>query len=88
MATIQQLEERIKDLERNADRGQARPTGGGGGSNCPTVLVLPAIPTGGMREVFWTSVGAGTGDDQVWRAFAGQGAWTPTQFTSILSGTP
>lgn len=49
---------------------------------------LPAIPGSNMLEVFWTSDGDGTGDDQVWRAYAGQTAWTPTQATSSLSGVP
>ena len=53
-----------------------------------TVDALPAIPTTGMLEVFWTSVSTGDGDDQVWRAYVGQTAYTPTQFTSSLSGTP
>jgi len=59
-----------------------------GGSDVAIVTSLPAIPTSGMLEVFWTSAGVGTGDDQVWRVYAGQSAFTPTQFTSSLSGTP
>ncbi len=61
---------------------------GGGGLNVATVEVLPAIPATGARFVFWTSAGAGTGDDQMWVAFAGQSAWTPVQFLTSLSGVP
>jgi len=56
------------------------------GSDVPVVLVLPAIPTDGMAEVYWTSLGGGTGDDQVWRAYANQAAWTPTQKFTAKSG--
>ncbi len=47
-----------------------------------TVSSLPPIPEGGMREVFWT------GDNQIWKVFAGQSKWTATQYTSSLSGVP
>lgn len=53
-----------------------------------TVEVLPVLPTTGFEEVFWTSVGAGTGDDQVWRAHAGDTKWTPTQRFTSHSGVP
>lgn len=53
-----------------------------------TVDSLPAIPASGMLEVFWASTSPGDGDDQVWRAYAGQSAWTPTQKSSTLSGIP
>jgi len=62
--------------------------GGGGGLSVATVLTLPAIPASGAKFVFWTSAGAGTGDDQIWVAYAGQTAWTAMQFLSSLSGTP
>lgn len=62
--------------------------GGGTTMRVQTVLALPAIPTTGMKEVFWTSAGEGTGDDQVWRAYAGQTRWYPTQKWTSLSGTP
>lgn len=52
------------------------------------VLALPPIPTSGGRFVFWTSEGAGTGDDQIWVAYAGQTAWTPMQKYTTKSGTP
>lgn len=59
------------------------------GESIPEVVqTLPAIPTTGMKEVYWTSTGAGTGDDQVWRAFAGQSQWFPTQRLTDLSGNP
>jgi len=54
----------------------------------PTVEVLPAIPATGSKTVYWTSAGAGTGDDQEWKAHAGQTAYTATQFTSSLDGEP
>lgn len=60
-----------------------------GGASVSAILVvetLPPIPNAGMEEVYWTSVGAGTGDDQVWRAYAGQSSWTPTQKLTTLSG--
>lgn len=53
-----------------------------------TVTALPAIPGTGVKEVYWTSSGGGSGDNQVWRAHAGQSAWTPTQKTTTKSGTP
>lgn len=62
--------------------------GGGGGLTISTVLTLPAIPTSGAKFVFWTSAGAGTGDDQIWVAYAGQTAYTPMQAVTSLSGTP
>lgn len=54
---------------------------------------LPPIPATGMLDVFWYSgsPGAdadGTGDNQVWRAYAGQTRWTPTQKGTNLSGLP
>lgn len=62
--------------------------GGGGGLSITTVLTLPSIPASGGKMVFWTSAGAGTGDDQIWIAYAGQTEWTPMQFVTSLSGTP
>ena len=63
---------------------------GGGGSSIygGVVLTLPAIPTSGMKIVRWTSAGAGTGDDQLWVAHAGDTAWTPMQDLTSASGTP
>lgn len=49
---------------------------------------LPDIPTEGMKEVYWTSTGFGVGDDQIWRAYAGQEEWTPTQLLTDKSGAP
>lgn len=60
----------------------------GGGLTITTVEVLPAIPASGGRMVYWTSEGDGTGDDQVWMAFAGQDVWTPMQYPTSLDGTP
>ena len=62
------------------------------------VRALPEIPTAGIKYVFWQSattapedfgdppLDAGTGDDQVWMAYAGQTEWTPTQNYTDLSG--
>jgi len=65
-----------------------RGLGSSGGANVSTVEALPAIPSSGMLEVYWTSTGAGTGDNQVWRAYAGQTSYTPTQKLSNNSGVP
>lgn len=64
--------------------------GGGGGGIEPVRLVdvLPAIPTAGMEEVRWKSYDGGTGDDQVWRAYAGDSKWTATQRFTTKSGVP
>lgn len=51
------------------------------------VLNLPPIPTFGAKLVFWTSEGAGTGDDQIWGAFAGQVRWYPMQFFVYYAST-
>lgn len=53
----------------------------------PVVTALPPIPDYGVAEVYWTSTG-GTGDNQVWRAYAGQTKWVPTQKFTTKSGTP
>lgn len=60
----------------------------GGGLSVTEVTELPAIPTSGAKIVFWKSTGGGTGDDQLWIAYAGQSAWTPMQFLTSKSGTP
>lgn len=67
------------------------------------VARLPPIPEKGMREVFWVGPQTqakdpnkpdtalpinGNGDHQVWRAFAAQSHWTPTQRATNLVGTP
>lgn len=84
----------IKELKTRTGKPNVRvSSGGGGGSgasrNTPTVETLPAIPTTPETEkrVFWTSAGAGTGDDQVWHAYTGQSRWYPTTFTD-KDGTP
>lgn len=46
------------------------------------VAALPPIPSSGMLEVFLTP------DNQVWRAYAGQTEWTPTQAMTEISGVP
>lgn len=57
-------------------------------TSVPTVETLPTIPTaaGQYRKVFWTSAGAGTGDDQCWEVYYGQTAWTPCQKQTTKSG--
>lgn len=59
-----------------------------GKADLEVVTALPAIPLEGMHEVYWTSAGGGTGDNQIWRAFEGQSLWYPTQKLTILLGTP
>jgi hypothetical protein len=57
----------------------------------PPVLVLPPIPASGCQMVFWqssTTATGGTGDDQVWMAYAGQLEWTPSQIYTDKNGTP
>lgn len=65
---------------------------GGGGSNfnVETVLELPDIPStpGTYKRVFWTSNGAGNGDNQMWEVYAGQTKYTACQYTTLLSGVP
>ena len=61
----------------------------GGESSAITVdivEVLPAIPATGIRWVYWSSAGVGTGDKQVWFATEHDTIWTPTQKTTVLSG--
>ena len=62
---------------------------GGGSYAIRSVGTLPAIPTNGMDEVYWDStITPNTGDDQVWRVYAGQTKWTPTQKFTSKSGVP
>lgn len=77
---VQQVGNRLI-IKGNAGRG-------GSGLSITPVLTLPPIPSSGARIVFWTSAGAGTGDDQMWMAFAGQTEWTAMQFATTLSGVP
>jgi hypothetical protein len=80
---------RVKDLGGTIAIGlHDDRTHGKGGLNVPTVQTLPQIPTTGHRVVFWTSAGAGTGDDQWWAASAGDTRWHPLWFTTDLSGAP
>ena len=53
-----------------------------------TVENLPAVPTSGIRFVYWTSAGAGTGDNQVWSATEYDSVWTPEQQTTTNNNTP
>lgn len=55
------------------------------------VTHLPPIPDYGMRDVYWISSednSSATGDGQIWRAYAGQDRWYPTQKFTSLSGIP
>jgi hypothetical protein len=61
---------------------------GGGGFDVAIVAALPPLPESGIKMVFWTSDDGGTGDDQLWVAFAGQPAYTPMQYYTVLSGVP
>ena len=80
-------------VNRMGDNVTIKSTGGDGdgvasGLRIAKVLVLPPIPTSGARLVFWTSEGTGTGDDQIWVAYAGQTAYTPMQKNTTNSGVP
>ena len=81
---LNEVELRVEDLPVRSGSGG----GGGGSSNVATVSALPAIPLKGLLEVYWTSAGGGSGDDQVWRAFKGQTKFTATQFRTTKSGLP
>ena len=90
-AELDQALGRLNELERivaNIPLEEGGGGSGGAGDRVPTVLVLPAIPTGvaKAKKVFWTSDGEGTGDDQMWEVYVGQDAWTPVQFTTSNSG--
>ena len=64
-------------------------SGGVGGYTVAPVGELPPIPTTGMREVYWdASIEPNTGDNQIWRCYAGQTLWYPTQKTSHRNGAP
>jgi hypothetical protein len=75
---------------RNMNTSAASGTGDGTGTSFSVEVVesLPAIPTVAYKMVFWTSAGAGTGDDQTWEAFPGQTRWYPCQKPTTLSGAP
>ena len=60
----------------------------GSANNIQTVLSLPGIPTTFARQVFWTSEGGGSGDDQIWATGPNNSLWYPTMKFSVKSGTP
>lgn len=81
----------IEGIGRGAAGGVAAPY------TVARVDALPDIPSSGMLEVFWNAsladdpengTFAGTGDGQVWRAYAGQIRWTPTQKFTSKVGLP
>ena len=67
---IEELREQLAGIPLRLATG-----GGGGGSEIPTVEVLPDIPSTGFKIVFWTSEGAGTGDNRLWFAAVGDTQW-------------
>lgn len=73
---------------RNMNTSAAAGTGSSSSFSVETVETLPPIPEDGYQMVFWTSLGAGVGDDQTWEAFAGQARWYPCQRPTTLSGAP
>jgi len=89
LRTLKGQIESILWMLRNMNTSAASGTSVSGSAfSVDTVEILPAIPDEGYQMVFWTSVGAGTGDDQTWEAFAGQSRWYPCQKPTTLSGTP
>jgi hypothetical protein len=101
-AEIRNWERRLKVLERALGKVPTRGViggRGGGGSETetettgrivvPTVEELPAVPTvaNTYQMVFWTSAGAGDGDDRVWWTYYGLTRWYPLVYTT-LAGTP
>lgn len=66
--------------------------GGGGGSTAITieeVNTLPPIPTKGWKRVYWRSPAqGGTGDGQLWEAYAGYERWAPCNFLTDKQGIP
>ena len=62
---------------------------GGGAYAVNAVGSLPAIPDSGMLEVYWDStLNPYTGDNQIWRTYAGMSLWYPTQKSTAKVGTP
>ena len=88
IATIKTQIEYILWLLANTTSNAASSVSTGSGFSVDEVETLPAIPTTGYSMVFWTSVGAGTGDDQTWEAYPGQARWYPCQKPTTLSGAP
>jgi hypothetical protein len=73
--------------------------GGGGGSGgvdlttgtfkIEEVNTLPPIPTKGWKRVYWrTPEQGGTGDGQMWEAYAGYTRWAPCNFLTDKQGIP
>lgn len=92
---FREVNQKLKPSKRAAVGGGGSTTTeeGGAGANgrvtCPTVEELPAVPTVAnlLQFVFWTSAGAGDGDDQVWWTRTGLTRWYPMTY-STLNGTP
>lgn len=83
---------RLKDLERITAKipSRVKPGGGSGGTalGIRTVEYLPSLPTETWDVVYWTSDGAGTGDNQWWGAGPDSTEWAPMFDVSNLSGVP
>jgi len=68
--------------------------GGGGDSSADAwkieeVNTLPPIPTKGWKRVYWrTPAQGGTGDGQMWEAYAGYERWAPCNFLTDKEGRP
>jgi hypothetical protein len=82
-------------------RGGASGGGGGSGGGGSTVInidgsfnieevnTLPPIPTKGWKRVYWrTPAQGGTGDGQMWEAYAGYERWAPCNFLTDKEGRP
>jgi hypothetical protein len=93
--TLRMLEQRTADLPTRLRGGGS---GGGAGESedtsgrliVPIVETLPAVPTAAarMQLVYWTSDGAGTGDDGIWYTYTGMTRWYPLGHYTTLDGTP
>lgn len=93
MPSVRDLEQRIAILERMVSKlpmRMATPGGGNSTNMLPFEIVdeLPAIPTSGIKWVFWTSTSPGTGDDQVWEACEEDAEWSPQDKLTTKDGTP
>lgn len=92
---FRELNQKVKPSKRGAVGGGGSTTTGEGGAGangrlvCPTVEELPAVPTDTdiLQFVFWTSAGAGDGNDNIWWTRTDLTRWYPLTY-STLDGTP